>query len=491
MTVWAPRQTGKSSVMLEATQKLKTEDQFDVAILSLQSAKEIAVRESVLDLFVAKLRAWFKRDFPAITEWKDLAALFTAAYFSRPVILILDEFDALQETFINTFANEFRNMYLERANEVNTPSGEKQCLLHGLALIGVRSVLGIENVTGSPFNVQRSIHIPNLTFEEVAGMFRWYEQESRQPVAPEVVNRLYAETRGQPGFVCWFGELLTEGYNEYRNDRTRPITLEDFERVYAAATHILPNNTLINIISKAKQAPYKEVVLELFETKEKVEFAFNEPHLNFLYMHGVIDREQASATKYYVKFACPFIQKGLFAYFSGELFRELGQLVEPFEPLADVLTPQGLSLPHLLKRYQRYLLKNREWLFKQAPRRVDLRIREAVYHFNLYMYLHRFLHAKGARVWPEFPTGNGKLDILISYQERLYGLEVKSFSDLTEYQKALVQAASYGKSLGLSEMILVFFIETIDEENRARYEAAYADHTTNVTVKPVFIETGM
>ena len=35
-------------------------------------------------------------------------------------------------------------------------------LLHGLALVGVRAVLGIDSDRGSPFNVQRSLHVPNL-----------------------------------------------------------------------------------------------------------------------------------------------------------------------------------------------------------------------------------------------------------------------------------------------------------------------------------------
>lgn len=135
--------------------------------------------------------------------------------------------------------------------------------------------------------------------------------------------------------------------------------------------------------------------------------------------------------------------------------------------------------------------KNRGGLFQHAPRRVDLRIREAVYHFNLYMYLHRFLHAKGARVWPEFPTGNGKLDILITYREQLYGIEVKSFSDLAEYQQGLEQAARYGKQLGLREMTLVLFLETIAEEHRRQYEVSYRDAAAGVSVQPVFIETGI
>lgn len=73
----------------------------------------------------------------------------------------------------------------------------------------------------------------------------------------------------------------------------------------------------------------------------------------------------------------------------------------------------------------------------------------------------------------------------------MYGIEVKSFADLTEYKRALGQVARYGKELDLQEITLVFFIETIDEENRTIYEAEYVDGTTGVTVKPVFVETGI
>ena len=99
--------------------------------------------------------------------------------------MVIDEFDAIAEQCINKFASEFRKIPTDHITETGKTSAEKTYLLHGLALIGVRSVLGIENVSGSPgstslttsFNVQRSVHIPNLTFEEVDGMFTWYERE--------------------------------------------------------------------------------------------------------------------------------------------------------------------------------------------------------------------------------------------------------------------------------------------------------------------------
>jgi len=491
LTVWAPRQTGKSWVMLEVIKKLRKSEDFEVAIITLESAKYHTSEETVLEIFSRELNETLERDFPKIDSWKKFSSLFTSKYLSKPLILVIDEFDAIEEGFINKFASEFRNIYLKRTNESDKQSHEKQCMLHGLALIGVRSVLGIENVTGSPFNVQRSLHIPNLSFDEVRGMFEWYQHDSGQIIEPEVIQRLYHEIQGQPGLTCWFGELLTEGFDEYQVRKDSPIDADSFESAYAAALYALPNNNILNIISKAKKEPYKNAVLELFKTDEKIIFKYDDPDANYLYMNGVIDIEKYEKTGYYIKFSSPFVQKRLFNYFADELFRYMGRLVEPFESLGDVLTDDGLNIRNLMKRYQKYLKKNREWLLKDAPKRKDLRIYEAVFHFNLYMYLFQFLHPKKGKVYPEFPTGNGKIDIIIRYKEKVYGIELKTYTDESGYKDALIQAAGYGKQLGLSEIYLVFFVEYIDDENRLRYEADYQDKITGVKVMPIFAETGM
>ncbi|MCP4109310.1 MAG: hypothetical protein GY749_27925 [Desulfobacteraceae bacterium] len=138
--------------MLDLLEKIRESDEFDVAFLTLQSGKEIKTDEAILEFFVRILKEWFEKDLPDIRSWDMLYRLFSKKYFSKPVILILDEFDALGEEFINKFANEFRAIYTQRIGEAGKKSNEKSCLLHGLALIGVRSVLGIENVSGSPFN---------------------------------------------------------------------------------------------------------------------------------------------------------------------------------------------------------------------------------------------------------------------------------------------------------------------------------------------------
>ncbi|QTA79462.1 AAA ATPase-like domain-containing protein [Desulfonema limicola] len=488
ITVWAPRQCGKSWVMNKTMWKLAENENFHVLKLELEHLKTTEDKDRIASNIAEEITKYLGLKNPGVRNMDELRLVFENKLLDKPLILILDEFDALTEEAISGLAGVFRNIYNNRRNDPN-PSHKKEYLLHGIALIGVRSVLGIENVKGSPFNVQRSLHIPKLTYEETCSMFFQYEQESGQKVKQEVIDLVFNETQGQPGLVSWFGELLTEGYDRYVPDTKSPISKKNFEKIYAAAVHVLPNNNILNIISKAKQEPYKGLVIELFKTSEKISFRYDEPRINFLYMNGVIDCEEAG-NDYTIRFSCPFVQKRLFNYFSFELFRYMGKLLEPFEDTSDTITETGLNITNLMRRYERHLKKNREWMFQDAPRRKDLRIYEAVFHFNLYEFINSFLANKKAKVWPEFPTGNGKIDLMIQYAGKLYGLELKSYTDDSDFRISLQQAARYGKTLKLDLIWLVEFVEYIPEGYREKYEQEYHDKESGVVVKPVFVATG-
>ncbi|MEN8218979.1 MAG: AAA-like domain-containing protein [Pseudomonadota bacterium] len=489
ITVWAPRQTGKTWIMREVFLTLEQETQFDVVILSLQFLTEVTDSNRVAQLIARKLIEELNLDKNlSINSLDDFDQLFERSILTKPLILILDEFDALEQTVIARIVAVFRHIYNTRQNQVHKSTAEKKYLLHSMALIGVRAVLGVENVKGSPFNVQRSVHIPNLTHDEVTYLFNQYQQESGQSIDPEVIERIWYEFKGQPGLTNWFGELLTETYNQATN---QPITMAHFKGIYANALDLLPNNNILNIISKAKQEPYKPFVLELFQTETKIKFTYHDPIINFLYMNGVVSVEQISLGENYVKFACPYVQKQLFNYFAREQFHQMGRLYDPFEELSDTITDESLNIRQLLVRYEQYLQANRELVLKEAPRRKnDLRVYEAVFHFHFYLYLVNFFRGYDVQVFPEFPTGNGQIDLLIRYAGQLFGLELKSFANQRSYRKALDQAAKYGQELSVTEIWLVLFIESVDEKNRQLFEADYIDNARGVTVHPLFVQTG-
>jgi Holliday junction resolvase-like predicted endonuclease len=487
ITIWAPRQTGKTWIMQQVVRQIYGEGDFEIAIISLQSANIAETDDEVLEIFIDKLQIHFERTFHIDSlRWSQLPKLFTKKIFTKPVILIIDEFDALNDNRINKFANIFRDMYISRQNEMNKKSQDKSCLLHGLALIGVRSVLGIENVKGSPFNVQRSLHIPNLTFDEVKSIYQCYEKERNQQIDSDVIERIFYEFNGQPGLTCWFGEQLTEVYN---TDLTKSITMQQFEKVFIKACDLLPNNNILNIISKARQDPYRDIILKIFNTDMKLIFKYDNVTFNYLYMNGVIDIEQDDY-KSYIRFSSSFVQKRLFSFFTDEFFSEPGQIVPTFTKISHVINKQGIHIKNLLRLYEDYVKKNKDWLFKDAPRRKDLKVFEVVYHFNLYAYLYSFLTPQKAYIWPEFPTGNGKIDLIIKYLNQIYGIEIKSFSNEYAYTESIRQAAVYAKQLKINAIALVFFVENIDDEIRQKYEKIHHDSETNIDVETILIESG-
>ena len=489
-TAWGHRQSGKTWVLNNAMFKIREDERFHVAKINMETMKTETDIGEILSYIEDHLARQLNTQVSKADTPKKFEQLFSKNNLDKPLILIIDEFDALCEEAISAIVGCFRNIYNVRQEQSDKKTDEKDFLLHSLALIGVRSVLGIENAKGSPFNVQRSVHIPYLTFEEVEGMFRWHERESEQTIDQEVIEKLYYETKGQPGLTSWFGELLTEGCYLFKVEKDKHIDIKFFEGVYETGISALPNNNILNIISKAKQEPYRDIVLNMFKTDEKLPFKYDNYEHNFLYMNGVIDIENADNSKRHMKFPCPFVQKRLFNYFANEITGYVGKLYEPFEDLDDAIDESGLKVRNIMKRYRTYLIKNRDWLLKNAPRRSDLKIYEAVFHFNLYMYLSSFMRSFHGEVYPEFPTGNGKIDLIVKYQGKTYGIELKSYKNRNEYKIALKKAAHYGKQLNLDEISLIFFVEAIDEESREKYEADFNDKETGVRVESIFVETG-
>jgi len=92
--------------MLEVVKRLKKTEEFDAAIISMESAKYEKSETTVLEILSRELSATLGKDFPKIDSWKNFPLLFTPEYLSKPLILIIDEFDAIEENFINKFASE-------------------------------------------------------------------------------------------------------------------------------------------------------------------------------------------------------------------------------------------------------------------------------------------------------------------------------------------------------------------------------------------------
>ncbi len=466
-TIWSPRQSGKTWLMRQVKQEVERRhpDTFMIGMMSMQGVvlEDADSENELLSWFPELIRDSLGVHIDTPEDWKSWIRVFhkNQGIFKKPLILFIDEFDSLPRKMIERLVTLFRDMYLKR----------ESFQLHGLALIGVRAVLGVDSERGSPFNIQRSLHVPNFTKEEVKDLFHQYQTESGQRIEPEVVEAVYDATSGQPGLVCWFGELLTEKYNP---GSEQTIDKRLWKQVYSRACYSEWNNTVLNLIQKVRSG-YREHVMELFSHSD-IRFSIDAPWCSHLYLNGVIDREEVEDERgefvEVCRFSNPFIQFRLFNALTRDLIgeRPLTLALDPLDTLSDVFDKPELDVPALLERYKAYLnrLKSQginPW--KDQPRRTDLRYAESVGHFHLYFWLQ---NAVGRRcsVSPEFPTGNGRVDLHLRCKDRQAVIEVKSFTNQAELEHSRKQAAAYARKLRLPAITLAVFVPVEDENILAK-----------------------
>ena len=83
---------------------------------------------------------------------------------------------------------------------------------------------------------------------------------------------------------------------------------------------------------------------------------------------------------------------------------------------------------------------------------------------------------------PEFPTGNGKVDIHIRCNGKKGIIEIKSFVDMSETRKATEQAAASARSLNLCSVTLALFVPVDDEAILAKLSGENQNDGAIVTV---------
>jgi len=462
-TIWAPRQNGKTWLMRQVQASLaeRYDKVFDVHCMSFGRLRGADMQMGTDDILPGAFTDLLEMSLPSrprLKKWKDFNLLFyrEKGLWERPLILFIDEADTVPAAFLDILVGQFRELYLDRQNN----------WLHGLALIGVRAVLGIESERGSPFNIQRSLHVPNFTREEVEDLFHQYQAESGQKVMPEVIEQVFTSTLGQPGLVCWFGELLTEKYNP---DAGQPIDLQVWKRTWRKACTVEWNNTVLNLMKKARSS-YLPYITELF-TRSDIPFRLHSQWCGYLYLNGIIDYvagiDQKGEETDFCRFSSPFVQECLYNALTDDLIGDRIPILalDPLDELEDVFEGTQLNVTALLQRYKDYLVRLKArglnpW--KDQPRRKDLHYTEAVGHFHLYHWLQNAV-GRICVISPEFPTGNGKVDLHLKCGKQTGLIEVKSFTGALQLKEARKQAADYASKCGLNSVALALFAPLNDE----------------------------
>ncbi len=446
--IHAPRQTGKTTAMLTLAKELTESGKYTAVMVSAEVGAPFKNDPGKAELAI--LGAWRNAiEFRLPDElqpptWPDaevgqrirtsLGAWAKAS--PRPIVLFIDEIDALQDEALISILRQLRDGY------PNRPSGFPL----SVGLIGLRDVRdykvasgGSERLnTSSPFNIKvRSLTMRNFNAAEVAELYQKHTTETGQKFTDEAVSLAFELTQGQPWLVNAIAKEIVE---EIVADTDIDITTEHI--IAAKEILIARQDTHLDSLAERLREPRVKAIIEPMLAGQTFGDTFNDDR-QYLIDLGLLKRDSSG---------------GL--VISNPIYREviprvLAQGTQDTLPHISPtwLTPSGeLDTDALLEAFLVFWRQHGEPLLGSAA------YHEIAPHLVLMAFLHRVVNG-GGTLEREYAIGRDRMDLCLRYGKVILGIELKVWRGKKKDPLAvgIEQLDSYLARLGVNFGWLVIF----------------------------------
>jgi hypothetical protein len=462
----APRQTGKTSTLLAMMDALNQSGEYTALYLNVEAAQSARGdvqqgMKSIVDSLVegAELRL----NDPRLREWQTAIWHNSSAHGAframlsrwaqtseKPIVLMIDEVDALVGDTLISLLRQLREGYIGRPG-VPFPQS--------VILCGVRDVRDYrihtshhEIITGgSAFNVKaKSLVMGSFNRAEVEALYAQHTTATGQTFDADIFPELWEDTHGQPWLVNALGNELT-WEDKTARDRSTPITLERYraarERlIYSRTTH------LAQLADKLREPRVRAVIEPMLKGEDSLQ-SFNPDDVEYVQDLGLIERDRSGAIS-----------------ISNRIYQEViprelswGSQMAITQQQAWYLTAERrIDMPKLLNAFQQFFRENAEsWI-----ERFDYK--EAGPQLLMQAFLQRIING-GGRIHREYALGRKRTDLLIEWPldeaQGFYGTVQRIVLELKLLYKGLEatltegveQTAGYADQCNASEMYLIIF----------------------------------
>ena len=433
-TIWAPRQTGKSTYFSFLAEHL-TQEGYNVCHVSMENFMDAAIE-----------------DFLEYTTWQmtqqwgiDFSNLSLSAIFSKietlqegKMVLIVDEIEGVNKLYFNQFLHNIRKVYHSRERHA----------LKSVIFVGVANITGIVQDNASPFNVSDSLLIDYFTKEDVFELLGQHETETGQLFDTVVKEKIYDITAGQPGLVNGFAAKLVELYKDKPViDYLDYLVVEDWY-LYKAL-----DKNVANVINKAKQ--HQKFLEELLFLERKTRFDIDKEAIRFFYTNGLIKDDVNGNVTFWVPLYKKRLQKYFYPSMNGEAkFIQGDMWLEKY-----LTTDNKLNIDKIIREYQTYANKRgfRYFIEYDADDKPK-GLREAALMYSFETFIQAFLLAVEGKSYLEPHVALGRSDLIINVDGHECVIESKVFYDLVRFRNGKEQLAYYINSLGLKTGVYLIFV---------------------------------
>ena len=453
----APRQTGKTTCLLALRDRLNSEGEYAALYVNVEAAQaargnvELGMRAVLSELGSNARRLFDLQSFdaalPQLLLDRGAQTAFSEATralskeLAKPLVLLLDEVDALVGDTLISLLRQIRAGYTDR------PRAFPQTVI----LCGVRDVRDYrmtmsdgEVITGgSAFNIKaESLRLGDFSEAELRALYQQHTDATEQVFSEKALRLAWHLTRGQP----WLSNALAEqAVWKTQAHRDRSVRITEKRLRAAGEALILRNDTHLDQLTDKLREPRVQRVIEPMLLGSGLGADALDSDVQYVRDLGLIRLDEQKNPK---------PANAIYA----EVIPRVLTAVTQFGMHSDFVKPNWLSANgqlnarQLLRNFQEFWTNEGESMMRTVP------YHEAAPHLVLMAYLQRVING-GGRIEREYAAGSGRLDLLLVYRQRRMAIEVKVWRDKAKdpVQLGLKQLERYLHRLSLSEGYLVIF----------------------------------
>ena len=447
IVLFAPRQTGKTTLFRNALGALEAKEQGYIPIhmnfeIYVDSDATVFYK-SFSDEICQKIKDIFQGHGQKLSD--ELTKFLTEVEISDPIslktffqslgnllknqriVIVIDEFDAIPKDAIRGFLHSLRQIYL---------SGVERCP-YSFGIVGVKSITQLNyDRSISPFNIQDEFKLTNFTIEQIQELFDQYTKESGQFIDVNVIEAIHKQSAGQPFLVNRFGQIFTE---EMKIPTDEPITMTHFLKAFSQLRREQNTNISHLTTNIRRDRRYEKLLMKITSFDDGVEYTLHNELISELTTYGVIAEGPDGMCK---------IVNPIYHYCIMQAFKPIINGLEhdylpddTLDGFNDYLSSDGqLKMEALINNFNDFI-KRVGFRILQVPETPQ----EYVGQYLLFAYLSQFVNLIGGTMFLEVQTGRGRLDLIILHDKNKYIVETKIWGGDTRYQAGKTQLARYVK----------------------------------------------
>ena len=403
----APRQTGKTSALIALRDELNSTGRYRAVYFNVEQAQAVrgdvhAGMRSILAELSIEASGSLNDTF-VHSNWQevlDSVGAFNAlravlgqwsAADSRPLVLMIDEIDALSGDLLISALRQLRAGYLQRPE--NFPQSVILCGVRDVRDYRIRSSRDDEIITGgSAFNIKaESLRLGDFDESQTKALLLQHTDETGQRWSEEALQEVWDSTQGQP----WLVNALAHEVWKAVRDRSVQIGHDDI--MECREVLIRRRDTHLDQLADKLREDRVKRVIEPILSGEIESPVFHTDDIQYVRDLGLISKKPP------IEIANPIYREII----PRELINSTDEAI-PYET-AWFVEDGRLVMDRLMEAFQEFFRENSEhW----AQRFSYL---EAGPQILLQAFLQRIVNA-GGRIEREYSLGRKRTDLLVVWK---------------------------------------------------------------------------